>query len=135
MAGDHRRGHPAQTGGDGSTALAIGAEGRTIGLIQFHEEGSPDFRRAGIDLFLDARVHGRGLGGEAIAVLARHLFDQRGHHRITIDPALANTRAVRCYEKAGFRRVGVMRRYWRDSEGVWQDGLLLDLLAGELAEP
>jgi len=30
--------------------------------------------------------------------------------------------------------VGVMRRYWRDPEGVWQDGLLLDLLADELEE-
>jgi len=28
--------------------------------------------------------------------------------------------------------VGVLRRYWRDPQGVWQDGLLLDLLADEL---
>jgi hypothetical protein len=26
----------------------------------------------------------------------------------------------------------VLRRYWRDQDGVWQDGLLLDLLAEEL---
>jgi hypothetical protein len=29
--------------------------------------------------------------------------------------------------------VGVLRKYWRDPDGVWQDGLLLDLLSEELA--
>ena len=49
-----------------------------------------------------------------------------------IDPAAENERAIRCYEKAGFRRVGVMREHWRDGDGVWRDGVLLDLLAAEL---
>jgi aminoglycoside 6'-N-acetyltransferase len=36
------------------------------------------------------------------------------------------------YEKAGFRPVGVMRRYERDAlGGDWHDGLLMELLAGE----
>ena len=64
--------------------------------------------------------------------VARWLIDERGHHRLTIDPALANDPAIRAYEAVGFKRVGVLRRYWRDPEGVWQDGLLLDLLADEL---
>lgn len=97
-------------------------------MIEFHKENTPDFRHAGIDLFLDPQVHGRGLGGEAIALVARHLFEARGHHRLTIDPALANDRAIRCYEKVGFRRVGVMRSYWRDPDGVWRDGLLVEAL-------
>jgi hypothetical protein len=29
----------------------------------------------------------------------------------------------------------VLRRYWRDADGEWQDGLLMDLLADELAPP
>jgi aminoglycoside 6'-N-acetyltransferase len=62
----------------------------------------------------------------------RLLIDERGHHRITIDPAVANAPAIRAYEKAGFRRVGVMRRYERDTGGEgWHDGLLMELLAGE----
>ena len=32
----------------------------------------------------------------------------------------------------GFRPVGVLRQYQRDRFGVWKDGLLMDLLAGEL---
>ena len=84
------------------------------------------------DLFLSAAFQGRGLGVDAVRTVARHLIVERGHHRLVIDPAADNGRAVRCYEKVGFKRVGVMREYWRDPEGVWRDGLLLDLLAQEL---
>ena len=49
-----------------------------------------------------------------------------------IDPAADNERAIRCYEKAGFRRVGIMREHWLDPDGAWRDGLLMDLLASEL---
>ena len=59
----------------------------------------------------------------------RHLFETLGHHRLTIDPAVANERAIRCYEAVGFRRVGMMRRYERGEDGAWHDGLLMDLLA------
>lgn len=65
--------------------------------------------------------------------MLRHLVHDRGHHRVTIDPALENERAIRSYEKAGFRRVGVMREYGRDADGVWRDGLLLDVLASEVS--
>ncbi|MEA5076072.1 MAG: GNAT family N-acetyltransferase, partial [Coriobacteriia bacterium] len=34
----------------------------------------------------------------------------------------------------GFRPVGVMRKYERDSAGEWSDGLLMDLLAEEFIE-
>jgi len=64
--------------------------------------------------------------------MARYLLEERGHHRLTIDPALANERAVRVYERVGFRRVGVMRNYERGADGTWHDGLLLDLLRGDL---
>jgi hypothetical protein len=33
------------------------------------------------------------------------------------------------------RPVGVMRRYQRDPDGSWHDGLLLDLLPEDLTEP
>jgi aminoglycoside 6'-N-acetyltransferase len=67
-----------------------------------------------------------------VRTLARWLFEDRGHHRITIDPAAANERAIRSYERVGFRRVGVMRRYERGAAGDWHDGLLLDLLLEDL---
>jgi aminoglycoside 6'-N-acetyltransferase len=119
-------------GRDDVDAFAIEHEGELIGLAQVWENPDADFRYANIDLFLDVQFHGRGLGRDAVRALARWLVTERGHHRLTIDPALANERAIRCYEAAGFRRVGILRRYWRDPSGEWRDGLLLDLLAEEL---
>jgi aminoglycoside 6'-N-acetyltransferase len=117
---------------DGVLAFAVEIDGELVGLAQVWEETDPEFRHAGIDLFLAPSVHGRGLGRDTVRTLARWLVAERGHHRITIDPALANERAIRAYEAAGFKRVGVLRRYWRDPDGEWQDGLLLDLLADEI---
>jgi aminoglycoside 6'-N-acetyltransferase len=114
------------------TPYAIVAGGELAGLIQHWEETDEDYRHAGIDIFLGRPFHGAGLGTDAVRTLARHLVRDLGFHRVVIDPAAANERAVRAYEKAGFKRVGVMREYWRDPEGVWQDGVLLDLLASEL---
>ena len=113
--------------------LVIETDGHVIGFIQYDEETDPDYRHAGIDLFLSEERHGEGLGPEAITLLARHLFDELGHHRIVIDPAASNERAVRAYEKAGFRRVGLMRRYERGADGTWHDALLLELLEEDLS--
>jgi aminoglycoside 6'-N-acetyltransferase len=107
---------------------------RLIGLIQASEENEPEFRHAGIDLFLDPAVHGQGLGPEAIRIVAHHLIENRGHHRLTIDPAADNETAIRAYAKVGFRPVGRLRRYQRFPDGSWRDGLLMELLAEELSE-
>ncbi|MFJ8200991.1 aminoglycoside 6'-N-acetyltransferase [Streptomyces sp. NPDC096152] len=113
--------------------LAVVLEGEVIGAVQFEEEIDPEFRHAGIDVFLTARQHGKGLGTDTVRTLARWLVRERGHHRLTIDPAAANTAAIRCYRRVGFRPVGIMRAYWRNHRtGAWQDGLLMDLLAHEL---
>ena len=117
---------------EGVTAFAIVVDGEVAGLVQCYEEEDPDYRRAGIDLFLGVPWHGRGLGVDVVRTMALRLVRDRGHRRLVIDPAAANERAIRCYSKAGFRPVGVMREHWRDGEGVWRDGLLMDLLAREL---
>ena len=115
-----------------ATRLTIEVDGAVAGMIQFTEELEPKYRHAGVDLFLDPALHGRGIGTEAVRRVARLLIDERGHHRITIDPAAANAAAIRAYEKVGFTRVGVMRSYERDAAGDgWHDGLLMELLAGE----
>ena len=115
-----------------ASTLVIEYACRTAGAIQWGEEREPDYRHAHIDIYLDPAVHGRGLGTDAVRTLARHLITDHGHHRIVIDPAADNAAAVRCYTKAGFRLVGIMRRYERGPDGEWHDSLLMDLLADEL---
>jgi aminoglycoside 6'-N-acetyltransferase len=116
-----------------STRLVIEVDGAVAGMIQYAEELEPKYRHASIDLFLDPAFHNQGHGTEAVRRVVRMLVEERGHHRMTIDPAAANAAAIRAYEKAGFRPVGIMRSYERDADGRgWHDGLLMELVvAGE----
>jgi aminoglycoside 6'-N-acetyltransferase len=117
---------------EADAGFVIEAGGEVVGAIQYHEENEPMYRHAGMDIFLTTSRHGEGLGTEAIRLLARHLFEERGHHRLTIDPAADNTAAIRAYEKVGFRRVGIMRKYERGPDGTWHDGLLMDMLKEDI---
>jgi len=120
------------TGESGVVTFVVEVDSETAGLIQYHEENEANYRHAGIDIALAAQWQDRGFGAEAVRTLARYLFDQRGHHRLTIDPAAINLRGITCYRKVGFKPVGVMRRYERGADGTWHDGLLMELLREEL---
>lgn len=112
-----------------ATRFVIVCDGEIAGLIQCGEELEPSYRYAWIDIFVDPRRQRRGLGTDAMATLVRYLVEERGHHRITIDPAADNEAAIRCYQKAGFRPVGVMEAAWRDFvTGRWRDALLMELV-------
>ena len=114
------------------TVWAVEVDGQFAGSVQAAEEADPDYRHAGIDIFLSSAFQGQGYGTDAVRTLARYLVEVRGHHRLTIDPATSNVRAIRTYEKVGFKPVGVMRQYERGVRRTFHDGLLMDLLAGEL---
>ena len=116
----------------GYILVAVDVEAERVGVIGFEEDDDPDYRMASFDIVIYDRFAGHGYGPEALRVLARWLAEERGHHRFHIDPALENTAAIRAYEKVGFRPVGIMRRHQRGPNGVWRDGLLIDLLAEEI---
>ncbi|MFE7559269.1 GNAT family N-acetyltransferase [Kitasatospora sp. NPDC057500] len=117
----------------GTETFAIEAAGRVVGAVQWYANDDDEYRHAGLDIYLDPARHGRGYGTDAVRTLARHLVDHHRFHRLVIDPAVDNAPAIRCYEKVGFRPVGVMRQYERGADGSWHDNLLMDLLADELA--
>lgn len=114
-----------------AVTFTILAGGAVAGCIQYTEETDPDYFSAAVDIFVGTAAQGRGIGPAAMRTLLAWLFDKRGHHRLTVDPAAENARAVHVYEKLGFRRVGVLRRYERVEDGVWRDALLLELLADD----
>ena len=108
------------------SAIVVG--GAAVGMVQWSEELEPKYRSASIDIFVSATHHGLGVGTAAVR-LAVEALCARGHHRITIDPAAENAAAIRCYEKAGFARVGRMRLAERDADGRgWHDVLLMELV-------
>ena len=119
---------------EGGSHFVIELDGETVGFIQSYEEDDPMYRHASLDISLGSPWLGKGLGRDALRTLAHYLIDERGHHRLTIDPAAHNTRAIKAYESVGFKPVGLMRQYERGPDGEWHDGLLMDMLANELRD-
>ncbi|MFF4341789.1 GNAT family N-acetyltransferase [Kitasatospora sp. NPDC001540] len=74
-----------------------------VGYAQYWRAGPEG---GGIDLVLRPQDRGRGLGPDAARALLAHLGGESGWRRVTVDPAAANVRAVRAWEKAGFRKTG-----------------------------
>lgn len=118
--------------GESESGMVIELNGEPIGFIQATEENYPMYRHAALDIAIRAGWQGKGYGPDAIKTLIRYLITKRGHHRLTIDPAAHNTRAIKAYRKIGFKPVGVMRSYEKGPSGEWHDGLLMDLLAEDI---
>lgn len=82
-------------------------DGKPIGFIQYYLHGE---EAAGIDMWIGSPVNrGKGSGTEALQQMVRLIHER--HPRlgeVFIDPDPENVRAVRCYEKAGFRTVGTV---------------------------
>jgi len=109
-----------------SARFTIWVDEEIAGMVQYGEEDEPEYRHAWIDIFVASRFHGRGIGTDAVRAMVRHLVEDRGHHRLTIDPSLDNKGAIRAYEKAGFRPVGVMKLAERSPEGRWRNALFME---------
>ena len=68
-----------------------------------------DPNAVGIDQFLaDAENLGKGMGTEMVRQFAKLLFQDPAATKIQTDPSPTNSRAICCYEKAGFRKVGIV---------------------------
>jgi aminoglycoside 6'-N-acetyltransferase Ib len=93
-------------------------DGVPIGYIQSYvvmatghgwwpDEQDPGVR--GIDQFLaDEQCLGKGIGTQMISEFMQFLFRDPSVTKVQADPAPTNARAIRCYEKTGFRRAGLI---------------------------
>lgn len=61
------------------------------------------------DLFIaEEELLGKGYGTKIVEHFAQMLRDDFKAKKILIDPAVDNRRAIRCYEKAGFTKIGTV---------------------------
>lgn len=73
----------------------------------------------------------KGVGTAATRAMLQHGFGDLNLHRIALTVLAGNARAIRVYEKVGFRREGVLRDAVYKN-GAYQDLIAMALLSGEL---
>jgi RimJ/RimL family protein N-acetyltransferase len=105
--------------------------GRFIGHIRLDHFNQRD-RWAVLAIGIaDPAALGKGLGPEAILLVATHAFGEMGLHRLSLRVLAFNERAIRAYQKCGFRVEG-RERESALIDGAWHDDIIMGLLAGEI---
>jgi aminoglycoside 6'-N-acetyltransferase len=82
-------------------AFIVEADDVAVGYVEAWWDQDPP-SQGGIDMFLIPEARGCGIGPDAARGLVRHLLDERGWTRVTVDPYTWNERAIRAWRKAGF---------------------------------
>jgi len=105
-------------------------EGAHIGNIGLHDLDWRN-RTAGLAIVIAEKEYwGRGYGSDAIITLLDFAFNEMNLHRIYLSVFDFNERAIRCYEKCGFRHEGRAREaFFQD--GKYHDNLLMSILREE----
>ncbi|MDR1329131.1 MAG: GNAT family N-acetyltransferase [Oscillospiraceae bacterium] len=91
-------------------------------------------RRATVGIFIgEAENRSRGYGSEALRLLLGYGFNTLNLHNIMLTVQSDNARAIRCYEKIGFREYG-HRRESVFKNGGYVDSMYMDILENEYRE-
>ncbi|MFM1991845.1 MAG: ribosomal-protein-alanine N-acetyltransferase [Pseudomonadota bacterium] len=77
-----------------------------------------------LNLSVDAPVQGQGLGAEMLDWLMADA-GTRGARSMLLEVRPSNTAALRLYERKGFLRVGLRRRYYPSFEGAREDAIVM----------
>jgi RimJ/RimL family protein N-acetyltransferase len=106
--------------------------GRLIGCVRFWRISRIN-RNAMLTIFIgEPSLWGKGLGSEALRLALRYAFEEMELERVELQVFAFNERAIRSYEKIGFRREGVRRgALYRD--GAYHDIILMGIRRFEFA--
>lgn len=113
LASPRRRGFAIQT-----------HDGHVIGDLEFEDidwsEGTAELRIC----IGEKQFWGYGLGGESIQAAVDHAFNCWNLQSIYLRVPLTNWRAIRCYDRCGFKPEGILRAGRRRAQG-WMDMILM----------
>ncbi|WP_205685222.1 GNAT family N-acetyltransferase [Peribacillus acanthi] len=113
-------------------------EDKAIGYIQFYpiSEGARKLYGYenseiiyGTDQFIGEEDYwNKGIGKLLVQSMVQFLIKDRNANRIVMDPQAWNERAIRCYEKCGFKKVKLMPKH-EFHEGEYRDCWLIEYKA------
>jgi len=107
-------------------------DGRLLGDMALSP--NPLGRWADLGLFIGEKgVWSRGYGTDAVRTLLRYAFAGMRLNRVSLTADELNARALRCYEKCGFVREGLMRQH-RVVDGQFRNTVMMGILREEFLE-
>lgn len=105
-------------------------DGQLIGSIDLRL--APAASRAELGIAIqDKSFWSKGYGTDAVRAVLKHAFGEMRLHRVELHVDEANVRGIRCYEKCGFVREGLLREH-RKVGGRWANTVQMSILAREL---
>ncbi|PTM59158.1 GNAT family N-acetyltransferase [Desmospora activa] len=117
-------------------------EGKAIGYLQFYQVDEDSLRKYGYrpqdrvwgmdQVIGEPDYWNRGIGTVLVQAAVRYLVAEKGARFVIMDPQVRNTRAIRCYEKCGLKKVQMLPRH-KKHEGVWQHCWLMELESESLS--
>jgi aminoglycoside 6'-N-acetyltransferase len=111
---------------ENNTPCFIELDSVPIGYIQFYPAEEDAAGVWGLDQFIGIPDQwNRGIGTRAVRLMLDYLFQTVQATKCVLDPHATNHRAIRCYEKAGFRKVRLLRQHERH-EGELRDAWLME---------
>lgn len=110
-------------------------DGRPFAFLQCYRLRNKDYASYGysieetvygIDQFIgEPALFNKGYGTQLVTEFVQFIFQEKQADAIVLDPELSNPRAIRCYEKCGFRKVKKIEdgQKWL-MEISWDTGIL-----------
>lgn len=91
---------------------------REIGYIQFYSAKASEYELSdatgvwALDIWIgEPEYWERGFGPEVLMLVSNYLFKEKTAKKLIIDPHVDNPRAIRAYEKAGYKKVKILKKH------------------------
>jgi [ribosomal protein S5]-alanine N-acetyltransferase len=119
---------------DVALVIVVRESDRPVGMTGLHAIDAKN-RHAGFGIMLgEPEEWGKGYGGEATRLMLRYAFQTLNLNRVWLHVFEYNPRGLRAYEKAGFRKEGVLRQD-NFREGRYWDTVVMGVLRDEWEQP
>ena len=135
FCGDYLPNYFDDTNPHAGRCFVIEVDGEAVGQVNYNPIDTIK-RRTELDIWmLSAAQCGRGFGPEALRTLCYYLSACFGVEEFVIAPSASNRRAIRAYEKAGFRRTSLSREEAEAEYDLRESDALCMIRRIELLEP